>query len=1582
MAEIISRFSKTTNIQQTAGSTNTISNDDSRTPFGFSDWYSRNVGVIPGKEKAQYEQYLLRWYSEREQNKTDATDQIQEDYTQLLEQISLVFHDEAEQDLAVDIDFTDRFELEQALPFYTRKLKEIAIYLVNKREAIKRAKLKYNQTGVRNALEKLFYEYLLKAFTRRQFPGNEYITQVSDVNYVSALPFLSAVDNFQILVEELYDNSEYFDKDPTIGASTYYDLCASNVVPYLTAKGFSPDEFEWVYETGFAQLCADNPLLYALDDIIASYGSNIPVSAYESYDSSVLNAQNQYALTEKYLGSAQYIVSGGYYVASKQTIQIPFEPGNNWFYWTSGEHFGENDTSISVDSLPLTASNLIQSGAYAASDFTESDVIFTQRENDIKGAWLQLSKSIPVNPTMVAKLNYGRTAFAFPFPGFGLSGEDLDWTGRELSNLDLTYNYLDTNTQLAIQKMYWNTKSDGTSSLVPMFLSDTSLIESGALASTVYASADQIMVRSDAHDNNPNGTYTGDINHAWLYRMEKTDIPIAEGTNLIYWPFVRYTDTISIVAPSSQCITTVLSAIDLSNSMLGAIAGHSIEYADKLYKMDSPKNGNVINAAWLSGAPLKLSYLTNVGLLTAASQPGVGFAVQGGSFATFIWESNNLNANNVFPGYEHQVDCDYRELPAIHSLYQNRPEQEKDIDYNQWEKCTCRAIEHSPFGHPGSNYDEYNRLADYIVSVHNPLSSASLEDWRDGSGRTYKTSDEFGWFKLTGTQLEPDAGWGLGSWVTYTGQPFSLSANRMYQYNRSSMLREDSTTTTPYFVGKYPFNNNKQKWIKMTFSQKTGEWESTGQISDIKLDPGEYFKYEHQSSQVIGLTADDIQIVEIESFSPPNLQQFTIVSVLTSTPSSTTSQTITSTNYNLTQVSPTSAYMAGTNSYNNISYPDMTSGQTITSTAGFNVPPAMTLTTFTSAVSTFGTYEVYFNTPSINFMVNVGLSGWNYNNNVYDGVSSGARPYWAKAYDDRSNQTKCKGINIWGGSTILVDDYNFKSQPDISDIQLDLDDYFEYNRVGDDPLIWTQDLTLNVDVIDKAWKKLIIDSTKVSNLSSILHNNVLELVVSGSTIDADITFDIIEGWPLFVNYYAASAFTWTQEISDSSLGLPPTGGIWIPAVSAQLVDPLAPYAYLTNRHYPTYATAPYVGDLYTIRESGGFFVPKMLAASVFLGKDRQHEIDPVNIDPRVDTYRGLHNVYRNINDYLTDSGLTRTDQVELISAIHLDARWMKGSITEFSRAGVVSNVASHQKLLPYQTKFETTKKSNIGLRHQNDEYDPWTGELDDAWSNNMDWPPDFRKLYNIEKWYQQFDQIQGLQLYQWKTDIFGNQYMLLKDIKGKSIYEKGQELGVLYTRDARDLIKSSTEFLSEVYDKFTVPTSAISGSMLGIDVWFDVMMIHTPEQILFAKLDFDYDNNIISTITDDVHQIPLCDSKFGGTWFFEEDKRVTICTMASAGTDLNPYYYPILMNLDLDSNEMKTIFELGDDYSELQTMSSLQLSSIEDPVITFSEELQKYNIGFIGYSRTMNGMYFGTIDIKRTGNEYIFDSFHMITPIA
>jgi hypothetical protein len=1566
MSEKLSKYSQTQNI-----ASDTIKANDTDSPYSFKQWVERNTGTISGKEKAQYENYLKQWYTAK-QSTPPTSERVKEDYIQLLRQLAIAFKTESGAEWVADVDYTDPDDLEQVIPFYATRLKEIAIYLINKREAIRRAKLKYNMAGTYSSIERVFYEYLLKAFTKRKTIGDEYITSITDVSVFNAIPELSAVGNgFQVLVEELYDDASYFDRDPTLPVSAYFSF-SNSATTYLDSLNIAPSDYEWLYSTGVANLCADNPLLWAIDDVLNQYKGGVPLSALELYDSNILNDYNRIKLAQKYLGETQYIVSGGYWMPWVDTIDFTLARGNNWFYWLSGENAFENETTISIDALPLTAANLIGSGATAGINITGSDVLYVIRDDKVSGAWLRLTDKISLTPVMSAKIAKGKTVFAFPFPGYGLSGEDLPWTGKSLNNLDQTFYYLDKATQKAVFDTYWNTTTSSISAFDPIYIYDTTLAVSNAKAATKFSEADYVVTRPALRDAIPDYVYSGDQEYAWLYKMQKTDIPIKSGGNNIYWPLERYGASISMIVSSDQCNPLSLSGIDISD-FIGAVAGTVPNEADKVFKRTSPNSTKFTEGAWLKGVALNQPlYITDSAISSGCGQPNIAMRVLGGAYGSFIWQDPITAADNVFRHVPHQHDCWYLESDTF-SLFKERPTQNKDLNYNQWQDCTCRAVLYSPLGHPGNAFDDYDRMADFIVAVTTAVSSFSFIDWRGPDGLDYRSSTGFGWFKLNGQiAAEPDVGWGSGSWITNTGNPFMLSAGVMYLYFRNDMHRDNPNSEVPYLIGKYKTTSTNASWKKLYLDKLSGEWLDAGVDSDMLINAGDMLYYDHQETYALTLTSSRYEFSVKEVAVTPDLNRFSVVSNFAQ-PDLPVEQLIVPVQA-LEENTPLTNSTFYTLCNLNLSYYTMPTGTVTVSGSFVNLIPQTTTTILSTITSVVIDHYTYTN-ESINFVLNVPLSGW-----MYSDGSQGAKPIWVTASDEDDDFTKQKRVDIWSGSQKLVDDYNFVTQPPHSNMAFRDGMYVEYNRREGPEMLWVQQLRGTESTNVKQWCKVLFNTDGVSNLSAHLYNNVDELIVSATDVISDITLDIIQDRPLRINYYARNAFTWSQEISNSSLGLPPTGGVWVPIKTGQLISPLAPYAHLSNRHYPTYASVPSMDNLYSTKDSGGYFIPRMLGVSTAVSKNLVNEVNTSKISNAINQ-RGSTAIYRNLDVYTSDRGLTNTDQFSPISAISVDSSWMKASITEGKKAGLIVGTRQHQEFIPYQTKYETQGSNDNGVYRQGaDAYDPWFKDTDSLWENPIDWPANWRKQYDIQGWYDQQDK-GSLQVYQWKTDIFGNQYALLKDaFMGSSIYDKKHNInGSLWTRNTRNIIQPAMVSMKEVFkdvltlDSISNVSGLISAGILDFDVWYDTLMLYTSSTLFLFHLNFDYDTGIISSISDETNYISMRDSKFGGTWLHEEDKIVTICTLLSCGNQIRP----VLRSLNLESNELTVLYNI----SAIETdMSGYNFTTFDHPVFTYDHINKVYNISYIAYSGALSGMHVTTINVADRGNCHKIHSAKTIVP--
>lgn len=1588
--------------------------EDYYNPYNYTDWVNRQIGIIFGSEKQQYEIYLKNWYK-NSYTPEQVVQDLQIDYQKFVQDLTLVLNKEDKTNWLVDIDFNNPLEVEQAIPYWAKKLKEIAIYFVTKRDAIKKAKLKYNMTGATQALEKIFYEYLLKAFTQR-----DYVLNIPDQDILDTCPALSAVkDGFTIEIQELYDDTSYFDKNPSLSAADYYTITDNNVTSYYDSLGISPSAYEWLFKTGFAELCANNPLFWVVGNIV---NSELPISAIESSENPVLTEYLKFKLSQRYLGEQQYYVSGGYYIPWTTIVDLDLKAGNNWFYWPSGE-FLQEVTTLTLDPIPLVSSTLIEDGATGFKNYLSADKIFISYNNHVSGAWLKHIVTDTQNADMSALL-LEKTAniFKFPFPGYGVMGDGTDWTGKQLSNLDHDFDYLDSTTQEEIKSLYWNLTTS-ISSVCAVDIHMCQLIENGATAGLYYNDGDHLSIRRTTapdklHDLTPNTVYNDVVTHAWLYQFQKTDLPISRIQNYIQWPLLRYDSTDPQILPvlSSQCAPVALSGLPI-DGFIGSRAGTGLYDSDIIYKLDS-RSGMPIECAYLVGANIKDSATsTIVANATGAVQSSLSLKCKAGEYITFLWMDDDTDIDDVFIKHvPHQPDCSYLFLDH-HSLTKENPaDQKESIDYKQWQKCDCGAIKYSPLGHPGATYDAYRNAADIIfVDTLFPI-PFTTKDWIGLDGNNYETSEDFAWFQLNAPDVEPDAGWGHGQWIA-GGIPngtrkFTFKKGYQYKYLRANLGHSETflvDDTVPYMIIKQPYYNVPAPQWKKAYVDSSGQWQAETDATDMILKAGDYLVYDHIDSNwycltSIGTLGDTIvEIASAYNLTNNHWLNYTYMTsgqyVQISWPNTLFNDGPTALAFQLSaidwKITPPSADILtyrSTNSEILEIYGDKVGTWTVTAVGYFNYGLNGGTVTYKNIadfqvlplVSSIGvsgslSHETVY-ADTINFTVNVDVSGWSYNTNAYDGISLGGRPFWAYASDSADKITKNKGRAIWGGGIQIIDDYVLLTQPEPSEIVFETDTYIEYTPQK--RLIWVEPLTFNVTTSSNQWKELLIDTTKVASLSDFLYNLNQEMIVSATDKDSEIVLAThIDDFPVFVNYWAINPFQWSQVLTNESLGLPPTGGVFIPIITGDLITPAYPYTNLANRHFPTIATVPHVENLYSTEEVGGYFIPRLLGTSTFVSKYNNAVITTDHLLTNYEN-RGLSAVYRDTTIYTSDEGLSETKQVTPVSSLGFDSSWMKGNVTEGYLAGQITDPLNHQEFISYQTRYETQKRNTIGLRQQGDAYDPWTQDFDSTWSDSTNWPPDFKKQYNISQWETQFNY--NKKVWNWKTDIFNNQYALLKSLSGQSMYEKRHLTGDLWVRNCHNIVQPASSVLSAFFIDYsflsqTPPLSAEIYQIKDFDIFYDTILIRTENYILLNKILFDYETGNIDFDINNIHVINLQENnhqnKYGGTWLFENDKTVTLSILVSTTSAI----YPRLYELDLNTNSFNYIYNTPT--FETNMLSTLNLTSLEDPVFTYNRDTQTYNMTFLGYSSNYTSFLLTNMNITDSGDVQTLKKVSVITPL-
>lgn len=1341
--------------------------EDYLAPFSYQQWISRN-SPTPGTELAQYKQYIIDWNSNR-YTQTELQEDIHNDYIALVKSLTLFYDKDDVRSFLKDIDFSNKLEVEQVIPYCVEKLKEICIYFSKKRESIKRKSVKSTLVGTNQALEKILYNFLLKSYTRYDQSVN-----ITDTKVYNNLPELSSCKDFRIIINEFYDDTNYFDKDPL---HTYIREIPDDAKAFYESKGYSEDMFEYLFNSGFASLCADNPLLYTLDQTLMSES---PLSAYADFENRILTDYYQFKMSQKYIGTDQFNITGGYYDYQELQIDYPLQTGNNWFYFVSGENATEALEPV-VQGIFLSATSIIEDGATGGSDYTKSDKIFVTQDGTIKGAWLRKTETPFETNTMECHLNVSEpSVFLYPYPGYGLSGEGLEWTGRELSNIDQTFKTLEKYEQDAILSAYYNTPIDYT--LIGMPINNTSLIDDGATGDVQYKNADRISIRKARNDSDPNTVYHDDIEYSWLYRPLKTDIVVEKGKNYIHWPLRKFDDSTKLYPVlSSQCNSIALSSLT-GVQIKGSKAGSDLYDSDIIYKLDS-RYGSPVECAFLSGESIS-ALKTGA---TGTKQNSISLKVEPGQTITFLWTHGNTPLDNVVFNVQHKADCPYLKT-YHHSLRDESPINETpNVDYKNWQTCTCGAIIYSPCGHYGNTPDDNNGYTDIIYEDAQYPLPFTKKEWRDSANAPYSNSENFGWYQLTALSsemIEPDVGWNKGRFINTQNNSFVLKQGVQYKFVRTGFgqsLDSLEDGTSPYLIINKPLTGVTEPVWKKAVSDVNGTWIKTASSSDMFLYPNDYIVYDRVDTNWYSLTASTNNLLTAPGYNPsiwstftrvptgsyveimwpdkPNTQTKYIRSRLTKVAwstnfSSSTSWTYLPANqpfrflvdeiktYNVVAV----AYLPGNDCKDEEFYPAVKI---------YGITP----TTY------FEVTDVIITNPTIDFTINANLSGWNISTHTYDSTAAGGRPFWAVGSDEYDDITKSKGIDIYGGGIRFKNEYVPVFQPEPSQLVLNAGTYIEY--YAKHPLIWTQDVDFIVNEIDNTWCDLVPNYTTVTNLSSKFEHlsSYLDLIASATDNPSDIYLSMDKNvfYPQKVNYWANHPFTWSQTYQR---GETEEFTNYIPLSTNLMVESQYPWANIPNRHYPTIASVAQVENLYTSNDIGGYFVPKFIGMPTAYSKTfrTQFEVDTLQASGR-----GLSAVYRDTGLFSKDEGYTEVLQDTPVSIVDTDSYWMKSELSNSKNSGIIINPSYYQQFTSYTTDYEDKQMMTVGIRRTSDMQDPWTGPTNSTWDNPESYPPHFTKQYPLSAWItDNIISTSGVNI--WKNDLYGNTYSVVLNSRRVTYY--------------------------------------------------------------------------------------------------------------------------------------------------------------------------------------------------------------------
>ena len=117
---------------------------DTGNPYSFQEWKARHINIDPNAQIEQYNTYLKNWYKTNAAKPSTNITYIKQLYVNFLKELGLTARNSEEQQFFSSINYDDDVELQTAVTFYARKLKDVSRYLAERRNSITNAKLKYN----------------------------------------------------------------------------------------------------------------------------------------------------------------------------------------------------------------------------------------------------------------------------------------------------------------------------------------------------------------------------------------------------------------------------------------------------------------------------------------------------------------------------------------------------------------------------------------------------------------------------------------------------------------------------------------------------------------------------------------------------------------------------------------------------------------------------------------------------------------------------------------------------------------------------------------------------------------------------------------------------------------------------------------------------------------------------------------------------------------------------------------------------------------------------------------------------------------------------------------------------------------------------------------------------------------------------------------------------------------------------------------------------------------------------------------------------------------------------------------------
>lgn len=197
-----------------------------------------------------------------------------------------------------------------------------------------------------------------------------------------------------------------------------------------------------------------------------------------------------------------------------------------------------------------------------------------------------------------------------------------------------------------------------------------------------------------------------------------------------------------------------------------------------------------------------------------------------------------------------------------------------------------------------------------------------------------------------------------------------------------------------------------------------------------------------------------------------------------------------------------------------------------------------------------------------------------------------------------------------------------------------------------------------------------------------------------------------------------------------------------------------------------------------------------------------------------------------------------------------------------------------------------------------------------------------------------------------------------------TLYEqKTKVVGNCYFRSYTGVVSPLSAAIGNIinnysnYDDYSfneIDSSIRAGNIIDMDVVYDIMVLQTPEHIIFEKLNYNAETDTIQP--SNVANIIISTHSFENemvkpiNWFFDDKNSLLI--VGKTATTPSGVVYPVLYGIDVNTLQGSQIYppvagySIEDSWSLTGELSSCVISSIDEPLLSYNDKSDQYNLTY------------------------------------